>query len=318
MAVGHLLMDWHPDNSRTWADIEKQWSAIRFDAVDVLNISPFIVQPDHKSFGLEPDIPGLPKFLQWIIKTARTQNTHIKILAQQFWGTTAWIKLDKGQISAYAASVAAVVKHYELDGYDVDYEWNQDDDGNQISEAPTILAAVHAELQTLSKTVNRPLYVTISPASTMNLAPDDNPAAKTYPVAKYVDWVNIQTYDGGWNGNNRDNAVQTWLNLGFTSSQLTYGVWPENTTGKPEYPGGPRKDSPVTLSKAKSAFTSHQLGGINSWRLTSGNLVFESQVQVLIHNFLHNNTLPKSPNEADVEKHWTAGYDEQMKITVVA
>lgn len=308
IASAHLLMDWAPPD-HSWADIRSQWSKIRFDAVDVLNVSPFIVQSDHKTFGLASSDPELAGLFNWIITTARALKPNIKILAQQFYGTTAWISLDIAQINTYAASVASVVKQYGLDGYDVDYEWNTGnpgDLGNQIPEAPIILAAIRRELDALSKTENRPLYVTISPASTYNLT-SDNPAAKEYPVLKSVDWVNVQSYDGGWNN---DNTVQSWLNLGFTSSQLLYGIWPEITAN-------PRKHSP-TITQVKTAYTSKKLGGVNLWRLTSGNFIFESQVQVLIYNFLHHKTLSPSPNPADVEALWKAGYDAQMKVPTVA
>jgi hypothetical protein len=305
IACAHLLMDWSPPD-HTWADIKSQWSSIRFDAVDVLNVSAFCVQSDHKTFGLASSDPNLADLFNWIITTARTQNPNIKILAQQFYGTTAWISLDTSQINTHAASVASVVQQYGLDGYDVDYEWNQEDAGNQISEAPTILAAIRHELNALSKTENRPLYLTLSPASTENLTPS-NPAAKANPVSKSVDWVNIQTYDGGWNN---DNSVKSWHDLGFTSSQLLYGIWPENTSD-------PNKHSP-TLTEVKTAYSSHKLGGVNLWRLTSGNLIFENQVQVLVYNFLHKKTLPHSPSLADVEAHWKAGYDAQMKLTKVS
>jgi hypothetical protein len=261
---------------------------------------------DHQTFGLASSDPGLAGLFNWLITTARTQNPHIKILAQQFWGTTAWISLDTTQINKYATSVASVVKQYGLDGYDVDYEQNGDDLGNQIPEAPTILAAVRRELDALSKTENRPLYVTLSAASTHNLT-SNNPAAKVHPVSKSVHWVNIQTYDGGRRGNN---TVQSWLNLGFTSSQLLYGVWPEITADPARY-------SP-TITEVKAAYTSNKLGGVNLWRLSSGNFIFESQVQVLIYNFLHNKTLSPSPNLTDVEALWKAGYDEQMKVVKVA
>lgn len=180
--------------------------------------------------------------------------------------------------------MASVVKQYGLDGYDVDYEWNQTDAGNQIPEAPTILAAIRNELNALRKTEKRPLYLTLSPASTENLS-SSNAAAKANPVSKSVDWVNIQTYYGGWRD---DNTVESWLGLGFTSPQLLYGIWPEATSDPPKY-------SP-TLTEVKTAYSSHKLGGINLWRLTSGNLIFESQVQVLVYNFLHKKTLSLSPH----------------------
>ncbi|KAE9366570.1 carbohydrate-binding module family 18 protein [Stipitochalara longipes BDJ] len=300
IAVAHLLMDWGPPD-HSWADIKIQWSKIRFDAVNVLNISPFIVQPDHKTFGLASSDSGLADLLNWIITTARTQNPNIKILAQQFYGTTAWSSLDITQINTHAASVASVVKQYGLDGYDVDYEEN-----NGIPQAPIILNAIRRELDALSKTEQRPLYVTLSPASTHNLT-SHNLAAKAHPISKSVDWVNIQTYDGGRKDSNN---VQSWLNLGFNSSQLTYGIWPEITTDPGRY-------SPP-ISEVKSAYTSQKLGGINLWRLTSGNFIFENQVQVLVYNFLHNTTLSPSPDPTDVEAHWKAGYDAQMQVAKVA
>ena len=108
----------------------------------------------------------MASLFKWIVTAARARNPNIKILAQQVYGLTAWLSLDTTQIDTYAASVASVVQKYGLDGYDVDYEWNSDGTaGNQIPEAPIILAAIRRELDALSKTESRPLYVTISPTS---------------------------------------------------------------------------------------------------------------------------------------------------------
>ena len=142
-------------------------------------------------------------------------NPNIKILGMQWYGKTAMFNLVRGanadenepKIQNYVSGVARMVEYWTLDGYDVDYEWNdpsENEIGNLIPEAPRILHLIREKLNDLSKRLHRPLYVPISPATTSYLASEaterarqGNPSAAQYPVTKSVNWVNVQTYSGG-------------------------------------------------------------------------------------------------------------------------
>jgi hypothetical protein len=208
----------------SYDDIPPVWSKIRFGVVDVLYVSPFIVKADG-TFGLDDPAAreqeqkhtgSLTKRLQWVIQTARLQNPKIKIIAQQFWDGNDLQDLKSIQFGDYASSVQTLVKTYGLDGYDLDYETRSDGSpGNVIEQAPTILAKIRNKLDALSAEVGRPLYVSISAASTDFL---------NSTVAKSLHYVNMQTYSGGsWL------TVDHFTSAGVQKQQLLYGILPEYT-----------------------------------------------------------------------------------------
>lgn len=144
----------------------------------------------------------------------------------------------------------------------------------------------------------------LSPSHPYYLDPEDkdNQAAKDHPVSKSFHWVNIQTYSGSANPTN---TVDSWINLAFTTSQLTYGILPETTDESDE--------SSPPIKGVQDALASQQLGGINAWRLT-GNYLFSNIVQVLMYNHVCNTTLHDSPDLTTVEALWKAGTRGQRKL----
>ena len=262
-----------PDGS--YDSIPSVWSKIRFGVVDVLYVSPFIVNVADGSFDFDniaarEQAQGhtgtLVKRLQWIVQNARLQNPAIKILAQRFWGGNDLQDLKSSQYDHYASSVRALVKTYGLDGYDLDYESRADGaDGNVISQAPTILSKIRAQLDQLKDEVGKPLYVSISPATTKCL--DET-------VAQSLHYVNIQTYAGG-----SGLTLTHFTDLGFRKHQLLYGILPESTEDS--------KPIDVVTDAYKGNGGNDRLPGIHLWRLNSHNLDFENKVQALIYDFLH-------------------------------
>ena len=96
-----------------------------------------------------------------------------------------------------------------IDGVDIDYEAE-----NVAEDIPETLAQIRSKLDALSKEEGkRPCYVTVSPANITYLA----------QAAASLSYVNLQTYAGGW-----DLRPQDFLNIGFQSQQLLYGICPES------------------------------------------------------------------------------------------
>ena len=134
-----------------------------------------------------------------------------------------------------------------------------------------------------------------------------NTIVHDHPISQSVHFVNIQTYDGGWDGNGGEDAVKTWTDLGFQKSQLTYGMYPENTLGIDDSGVIGEKHSP-TIKDATDAFEkkdlAKRLGGINLWRLNAGNFRFVSHLQVRLHACMHDTAAPETPTWAELEKLW--------------
>lgn len=298
LAAAHMYMLEPGPDADSWSNKPEQWSNIRFDKVDMLFVSPFIVRSDGndqlKAGRFELDDPAwrdqskkqkgdLQLRLQHLIELARNKNSKIKILAQQFWGGNDLEDLKEDQLDTYAASVAAVVKQWGLDGYDLDYEWRPDSadstGGNVIPGVTVILQKVRKQLDDLSRNLGRALYVTISPATSTYLN-------GTPRLAESVDFVNIQSYDGG---RRDDNTVETYLapEFGFKRSQLLWGILPENT----------RRSYTVPSSEDIYKGSGQPIAGIHNWRLNSHNQKYENEVQTVLFNTLHPELV--TPGDAD-------------------
>lgn len=305
ISAAHFLM-YEPgptsDTGDDWSVLPKDaWTQVRFENVEFLFVSPFCVQPDG-AFGLDDPKTRdhtqkgtMDNRLRRVLELARAANPKIKILAQQWWDRLDYQTLSEMKASdpavydIYAASVKAVVKQWNLDGYDVDYEWRSNQQrGNLDPDAPVIISKVRAQLNDLEKELNRKIYVTCSPASSQELVNTDQ--SKEHPLKDIVDYVNLQTYDGGININKDD-----FIEAGLQPSQLLYGVWPEDTT---------ESRSP-TIDKVLQEYNDGKLGGVHLWRVNSDNTVFENQVQALIYDALHGTSVG-GYTASDVKTEWAS------------
>ena len=266
-------------DDRSYNEIPSYWDSIGFVNMDVLNIGPFGVQSGG-TFGLyKSDATGpLSKRFEWVAKTARSQNPDIKILMSQWWGngiqvpypagpwgsSLSALNSDDAALDAYVASVIGLIAAYqakgiEIDGYDIDYEGGFDGT-NVLPFVPTIYSKLNAGSDSLSLVLNRPLYLTASPADTTYLR----------GAVSSLDFINIQNYDGGmWQ------SLSDFTDMGYSRDQLLFGICPEtNCNG-------------YDLAYVEQMFTDSALAGIHSWRLNSGNYVYEDQIQDSVYFFLH-------------------------------
>lgn len=255
-------------DNQQYDTIPPEWSDINFKDVDVLNIGPAGVQSDG-TFGLynSPETGDLANRFKWVIQTARSQNQNIKIIVSQWWGNGDGIwgsALDTlstdAAITTYTDSLIAFLETYlsvsgGVDGYDIDYESN-----NVVENLSTITSQIRTGMNNLSTEYGRPFYLTVSPASTAYLE----------TALSSLDLVNMQTYAGGSYLTPAD-----FTQLGFTSSQLLYGICPETNCGTRSVP------------EVEAEYTENKLAGIHLWRLNSDNYVQEGEVQAQIYSFLH-------------------------------
>jgi hypothetical protein len=188
-----------------------------------------------------------------------------------------------------------------VDGYDVGYEWvtsRQRGDGNLQDWAPTILSQIRSKADALSKTPR--FYVSITAATTICLENHEK-------LAKDLDYVNMQNYDGGL-GCTPDVYFKAIRNL--KPSKLVWGItaelpWKNDLVGS--------IDDAIKKSKEKyhTAVETGPLAGIMVWRLNSDNWVYENMLQVALYNKVHSK---KSPDGLDdrVSNGWiTGGQDKQ-------
>jgi GH18 family chitinase len=176
-----------------------------------------------------------------IVATARAKNPQLPILISLGWGTN-----DAGNAAstphAFAASVAAIVEDFDLDGFDIDFE--------STSVEPSALLTLAQELrQSLgSGSSGRSRIMTITPAQEDGL---DAAVLETF------DYVMPQTYDHGGNGTTAD-----WFAAELGSyAKIVFGLNSEGHIGQSDDP-----------NKFASEAKKNGAAGIFAWRLDNDSL----------------------------------------------
>ena len=256
-------------DDQDYAQIPKSWSSINFRTADVLNVGPAGVQRDGTFGFYESRKTGdLANRFEWVLRNARAQNPDIKIIVSQWWGygDDIWgqplsaLRSDK-HVKKYTKSVGGFLAEYldksgGVDGYDIDYE-----DNNISARTEDITSQIRTEFDALSQDQQgRRFYQTVSPSTTGYLG----------DAVDHVDYVNMQTYDGGMGL-----IPRFFLSLGFTSDQLLYGICPETDCPTP------------SIEEAEAAYKENDLAGIHVYRLNSGNQQEEGEVQNRVYELLH-------------------------------
>ncbi|KAF4998181.1 hypothetical protein FDECE_11858 [Fusarium decemcellulare] len=284
--------------------IPPSWNEIRFDAIDILFISPFFVNTNDFSFILG-DGSNLNARFEWVVRAARSKNPNIKIVLVQFYHGSDeadyWaFNSDQGKIQRYAESVAAFIGGWynktlpaltgdgqvsaRIDGFDVDVEGS-----TEAPDLPKVLNAVRGALSALQSRLNNPHFtVSITPAWTQYLDAS---------ISSSCDYINMQNYDGG-----RGTPPDAYLNAihGLRRDQLVWGFTSEQ-------PWLNLHTDFSSVKKKVSEVVNGQTVGVYTWRVNSNNYVYENIFQVWLYNHVHGVTLPDSEEERIVEKYWPYG-----------
>ncbi|KAH7129591.1 hypothetical protein B0J13DRAFT_645583 [Dactylonectria estremocensis] len=302
----HMYLPEPGKQGDSWDNIPNPWKEIRFDAVDVLFISPFFVNEIDHSLMLSTGDDGetsLGGRFEWAIRAARSKNPSIKIILEQFYGSCKGgsdysIIKDSHAVNQYADSVSNFIETYynrtlptldgsgevsaRIDGLDIDVEG-----GNSSDFLPSILTAVRASLDELSYRLSATrLTVSICPAW---------PGGLDSSIAQSCDYVNMQNYSGG---EGLDPSVFLQAIPGLSEQrQLAWGFASET----------PNKNTAETFIDVKARaqdVVNGRFPGTYNWRLNSGNYAFENVFQVWLFNFVHGASLPDAKPEDIVAKGW--------------
>ena len=307
------LWDHAPTDGASWDLIPYEWHFIRFDAIDVLFISPFHVEDKTHAFILGRDEHGTyMKRFTWVIQSARTKNPLVKIIVVQMMDRTFEggdfrnLPADQNSINSYATSVAAFLETWynhklsSLDGtYKVDARlngWEVDvEGGTDVEHLPTILSAVRHSLDALSVKLQAPKFtVSICPAWADNL---------DATVADSVNYVNMQRYSGGAG---TTAASYKGKVPKLADSQLIWGLCSEEP-----YRNAPEtKDFDGMKKKVQDVVAGHE-PGIWTWKVNSDNFLWANDFQVWLYNQVHPKTsktpLPNSKSEDMVARYYEGG-----------
>ncbi len=269
-------------------------SAVRsgvYKSVDWLGVGFFHTAPAKQGWTLEwPEVTHTSKvsgktmtnaqYLSSLTADARAANPNILLVATLLWGngdTLNNIFTGPEPASGYAAQFAANLVEYlnahDLDGLDIDWEYPLSSD-TTAANFNALLPAIRAAFDQQKANGGKPLYLTLSPAST-----DELSGANVNPN---IDLVNLQIYGGAY--------PPSYTELGIDATLLAYGAKFESIG-----PGAPEPDQ-----TAQEAYEAYQRGssngvpfrGITNWRINSGNFAYEQAQQIILYQLVN----PAPPN----------------------
>ena len=200
-------------------------------------------------------------YMNYVIQDARKNNPNIKIAVTLDWGDGRLLSNIfsnphySPQQNAYnfAANLMAYLQHYDLDGFDIDWE-------SPISEQTTqdqFKLLVNAIGTQFKQQTDKHYYLTLSPAEVGNL--------DATAVNNNMDFLNLQLYGGA--------RPDDFKNAGVNQSLFAYGAKFESDR--------------QTAEQAYEDNAEHYHYGIFTvWRLNSGNYEFEQTQQQKLYQLV--------------------------------
>lgn len=210
-----------------------------------------------------PDNYTNQQYMDWLIQDARATNPNIKLLITLGYAANEFTQIFSSDSSQweqnaqdYANNLVAYLQHYNLDGFDVDWE-------GQFAYATSQhqFAILFTAIRNAFNATGRHYYLTLSPASVGTLD------ANTVNTA--FDFVNLQLYSGFTN-------AQEFIQAGVNKDLLAYGA-------KFEVNGS------VPYQDAQGAYNGYTSGGYNvatQWRLNSNDFQYEQAQQMILHQLV--------------------------------
>ena len=112
-------------------------------------------------------VPTNLDYMNWIVRDAKKQNPNIKICLTLLYGKQHLISQiypdpanpDQASANAFAKNVVAFLKHYNLDGFDIDWEWHYLSDDTTQEQFKVTFSAVGPALK------SQGMLLTMGPAT---------------------------------------------------------------------------------------------------------------------------------------------------------
>jgi hypothetical protein len=212
-----------------------------------------------------PDGATNQDYMDWLIQDARSTNPNIKLLVTLVYSPGNQLRQifssDQSQwqqnAADYADNLVAYLQHYDLDGFDVDWE-------SPLSTASTRqqFAILFTAIRAAFNAQDRQYYLTLSPADVGTLDPST--------VNSSFDFVNLQLYSGF-------TSPGEFTKAGVAQSLLAYGAKFE--------PNGS-----VPYQDAQQAYAGYVSGGyqvVTQWRLNSNDFQYEQAQQMILYQLVY-------------------------------
>jgi hypothetical protein len=193
---------------------------------------------------LEQGQPDEPARLSGLVSFARKANPRIKILISLGWGTNDWTYISAdftNNVNNFPSSVVALIRQYQLDGFDIDDESINGSSGSiSQSDFDAVIQNLRKALDSAGAADGKPYYLTITPADGSGQVDSAN--------MDCFDLINAQCYGGSYPSN--------FTGLGYPLSQIAWGIDTEGCS-----PNFPRRSDDNRLAGGLShAGRRHPLG----------------------------------------------------------
>lgn len=211
-------------------------------------------------------IPTNQDYMEWIVRDAKKANPKIKICLTLLYGKQHLIsqiysdpkKPDQASAKAFAKNVVTYLKHYDLDGFDIDWEWGEDNPGISGDTTQAQFKTTFSVVGSMLKSAG--MLLTMGPATTNNL--------DVQTVNEHFDIIAFQMYYS-------NSLPQEFVSYGISPNAFAYGAKFEARESSP--PKG------VGVQNANDAYAGMQTYGfkaVTTWRLNSQNYIFEQDQQL--------------------------------------
>ena len=193
-------------------------------------------------------VPTNQDYMEWIVRDAKAANPKIKVLLTLLYGKQHLISQiypdpanpDALSAQKFAANVVAYLQHYNLDGFDIDWEWDYLSDDTTQEQFKTTFCAVGPALKQAG------MLLTMGPATTDHLDPQT--------VNDHFDIIAFQMYSS-------NSLPGQFVNCGIDPAAFAYGVSFEAAV--------------LTADQAFAEMQEYGFKAVTTWRLNSGNYIYE-------------------------------------------
>ncbi|MFN0141518.1 MAG: glycosyl hydrolase family 18 protein [Pyrinomonadaceae bacterium] len=221
---------------------------------------------DYVAHPPNPDgsIPTDQDYMEWIVRDAKAANPKIKICLTLLYGKQHLISQiypdpnnpDQASADAFASNVVTYLKHYGLDGFDIDWEWDYLSDDTTPAQFKTTFSAVGPALKAAG------MLLTMCPATDNNL--------DYQTVNDHFDIIAFQMYSS-------TSLPQTFVDDGISPDAFAYGAKFEA-----DGPGVPTSPGDQTAAEAYQGMQTYGFKAVTTWRLNSQNYITEQDSQLAL------------------------------------
>ena len=207
-------------------------------------------------------VPTNQDYMEWIVRDAKKANSEIKICLTLLYGKQHLISQiypdpnnpDQASAEAFANNVVSYLKHYGLDGFDIDWEWHYLSDDTTQAQFKTTFSAVGPALKEAG------MLLTMGPATTNNLD------AQT--VNEQFDIIAFQMYYS-------TSLPGEFVSYGINPDAFAYGAKFEA-----DQQSTPDGQGHQTATNAYQQMQTYGFKAVTTWRLNSQNYIFEQDQQL--------------------------------------